>query len=371
MKIAVYGISLNEDRHVDRFMRSCEEADGVYISDTGSTDGTVEMLRERGAEVNCITVDPFRFDVARNLSLDFVPKDVDVCISLDLDEVLVPGWRKIVEDNWEPGVTKIVYPMVNDWEDEAQTRPHSTIWGYKVHSRHGYVWKYPVHVIPVAIEDNWERVKLVHGEIVRHYQDTSRKERKGRIAIYERHMDEYKDDHRMCYYYARELMNLQRFEEAEEWALRSLSLIPQYPEMCSSDGTLAVVRATTCRFIAGCKSGRNRPADEILVWIMRSLSEAPWSREPWMHMGRFWLSAKDWAAAESAFRRGHMIKAREASTNVIEEWCWDGRAESMWEEAKRELAKEQSQETVRKLDAQPCSAGAGDVLTSSSWKKEE
>ena len=31
-------------------MSSCTEADGVYVLDTGSTDGTVERLRELGVK---------------------------------------------------------------------------------------------------------------------------------------------------------------------------------------------------------------------------------------------------------------------------------------------------------------------------------
>ena len=47
--------------------------------------------------------------VARNLSLELVPADADVCLSIDLDEVLVPGWRAIVERAWTPGTTHLTY----------------------------------------------------------------------------------------------------------------------------------------------------------------------------------------------------------------------------------------------------------------------
>ncbi len=45
MKIVVYAICKNEAGHAERWMASMAEADGVYVLDTGSTDGTAERLR--------------------------------------------------------------------------------------------------------------------------------------------------------------------------------------------------------------------------------------------------------------------------------------------------------------------------------------
>ena len=103
MKIIIYAICKNEAQFAARFMASCAEADGVYVLDTGSTDGTPELLRRLGANVQTATIDPWRFDNARNASLERVPKDADVCICLDLDEVLCPGWREALEAAWAPG----------------------------------------------------------------------------------------------------------------------------------------------------------------------------------------------------------------------------------------------------------------------------
>ena len=66
-------------------MAFLREADGVYVLDTGSTDGTPELLRGLGAAVYEQTITPWRFDIARNASLEMLPEDADVCICLDLD----------------------------------------------------------------------------------------------------------------------------------------------------------------------------------------------------------------------------------------------------------------------------------------------
>ena len=69
-----------------------QEADQVVVLDTGSDDGTAGLLRARGASVTEESVSPWRFDTARNRSLELVPEDADICVCTDLDEVFHPGW---------------------------------------------------------------------------------------------------------------------------------------------------------------------------------------------------------------------------------------------------------------------------------------
>ena len=72
VKIAVYAISKNEEKFVERWVKSMDEADEIYVADTGSTDNTVELLKQKGIIVNSINIEPWRFDDARNKSLEFV-----------------------------------------------------------------------------------------------------------------------------------------------------------------------------------------------------------------------------------------------------------------------------------------------------------
>ena len=73
MKIVVYAISKNEARFARRWMASMSEADQVVVLDTGSTDETVSLLRSRGAQVTVESIAPWRFDTARNRSLELAP----------------------------------------------------------------------------------------------------------------------------------------------------------------------------------------------------------------------------------------------------------------------------------------------------------
>ena len=69
-KICVYAICKNEEQFVDRWVDSMQEADAIYVLDTGSTDQTVEKLKKRNVHVQREEINPWRFDVARNHSLD-------------------------------------------------------------------------------------------------------------------------------------------------------------------------------------------------------------------------------------------------------------------------------------------------------------
>src|SRR5688572_30281194 len=119
MKVAVYTIAKNEERFAERWARSCEEADYRVVLDTGSTDKTVERLRSLGVTVHSAEIRPWRFDVARNQSLALVPEDAEVCIALDMDEILVPGWREALERAWAPGTTMLRYPFVPEIDPET------------------------------------------------------------------------------------------------------------------------------------------------------------------------------------------------------------------------------------------------------------
>jgi glycosyltransferase involved in cell wall biosynthesis len=145
LKIVVYAIAKEEIRHVARFVDGARDADLIVVADTGSTDGTVEALRRAGAEVHSIFVSPWRFDDARNAALALTPADADVCVSLDLDEVLQPGWRAALEQAWTAKATRARYRFVASWN--ADGSPGLTFWNERIHARSGYRWRMPIHEV--------------------------------------------------------------------------------------------------------------------------------------------------------------------------------------------------------------------------------
>ena len=73
MKICVYAIAKNEAKFAARWAASMREADEIYVLDTGSEDDTDSILRKHHVHVAQAKINPWRFDSARNASLDLVP----------------------------------------------------------------------------------------------------------------------------------------------------------------------------------------------------------------------------------------------------------------------------------------------------------
>ena len=136
MKICVYAICKNEEKHVNRWVESMKEADEIYVLDTGSTDQTKEKLENLGVKVTRKLISPWRFDNARNESLKLVPLDTDICVCTDLDEVFEPGWRKSLEEQWTPNTTKARYNY--NWSLDQNNNPKVNFYIEKIHTSHNY-----------------------------------------------------------------------------------------------------------------------------------------------------------------------------------------------------------------------------------------
>ena len=340
MKIALYGICKNELAYVDRLLDTAKDADLVLIADTGSTDGTVERLKERGVEVHEIMVSPFRFDLARQHALSLLPDDVDVAVSVDMDEVLTPNWREVIERHWEVGKTTMLrYPYIHAWEDEAQTIPRITMQGFKVHCPKSYMWKYPLHEILEPIKE--ENLKLIDEQILIHYPDWTKEERGTRIDIIAREVKDNPQDERMAHLYGRELWLKQRWEEAIEALLHHLDITKAYTVEDME------TRASTCTYIAKCfmslsndtkldMTTRKQNAESAVVWLQRAVGEHPYQRGTWLTLADAWMTLGDYASAYACAVRGLAIKNRNASSETYE-WFWDERADKLLDEAKAKM----------------------------------
>jgi glycosyltransferase involved in cell wall biosynthesis len=288
MKIAVYAIVLNEIKFVERFVESAAAADLIFVADTGSTDGTTQKLEELA---NCeypaglirsqsISIKPWRFDDARNTALALLPDDIDVCVSLDLDEVLQPGWREEIERVWIPGTTRLRYGF--DWGAGIQFQYE------KIHGRHGYRWFLPCHEYPVSdrITESWantDKLLVVH-------QPDPEKSRGQYLDLLRISVEENPTEPRNAFYYARELSFRSMWREAIVEAQRYL-LLPR--------ATWANERCYAMRVIARSHQELGQWAD-ALKWLRDACSEAPETREPWYELALACYRTSRWAESLGA-----------------------------------------------------------------------
>lgn len=304
MKVAIYTIALNEEGFVDRFMDSAQEADVVVVADTSSTDNTVSKLRARGAIVEIIKVDPWRFDVARNISMHLVPADVDVCVCIDLDEVLTPGWRAALEAAWTPETDRLRYKYV--W-NQVNGKDGITFWYDKIHTRHGFRWVKPVHEVLEFYGKKGEEPKpevqtYCHDFTLRHFPDPT-KSRSSYLPLLELGVREQPNDDRNSHYLGREYMYYNRPEDAIRELKRHLSL---------PTANWDAERAASMRYIARCYNALGNPS-EAERWFIRATAEASATREPWVELGQFLYYRHDFLGAYSALKRALSIEEMPSS----------------------------------------------------------
>lgn len=282
MKIAVYAISKNEEKFVERFYESAKDADHILIADTGSTDNTIsEAKKFEKIHIFNIGVKPWRFDDARNTSLALLPHDIDICISLDLDEVMSPGWREIVEKNFVGDTNKLKY--LYDWGSGVRFKID------KIHSRFGYRWKYPCHEILVPDARTKENIKDIPDLLIEHYPD-SFKSRGSYLELLKCGTQELPQDARIAFYYGRELF----FAKLWDFAITELS---RYVELPSAKWNAE--KAYAMRIISKCLIEK-KDFKKALTWIEKGIKIAPERRESWYYLAYIKYLTQNWKECLSA-----------------------------------------------------------------------
>lgn len=309
MKVAVYAIAKNEERFVDRFMDSLREADYVCVLDTGSTDGTVERLRMRGAMVEREVFEPFRFDAARNRSMELIPADADVGLCLDLDEVLRPGWREKLEDAWKPGTDLGAYLCV--CSRNADGSEGTAFLRRKLHRPGAYRWKYPVHeVLEYCGDGSWGGYVEIPELAADHLPDEG-KSRAQYLPLLELAVREDPEDARCAHYLGREYMYRGMWDRAIEELERHLAL---------PKATWNEERCASMRYLSACHISKGAFEDAV-CWAMRAAAEAPWLRESWYCAQRAAYFRQDWYGVVSFGLQATKIRER-SSTAINEADAW-------------------------------------------------
>lgn len=286
MKLGVYAIALNEESYVERWMDALIAellpGDTITVCDTGSTDNTLREFRRlsyqrSGVNIHSISVKPWRFDTARSAALALVPADMDMVWSLDLDEFPQPGWRKAIEDAYNGAVetgaepARIRYKFIWSFLDDGS--PGYQFWADKLHARHGFTWKGIAHEWLTADKDfhpgdgNYAAHIFTDEVVVHHHQDKAKERNDRDMSLMEKALAEQPDNHRMQYYYGRQLYFNQRYDEARVWLQKALD---------NPNNRWADERSQAMIYICWSRGGWE--------WLLKAIAEAPHRREPWYRL---------------------------------------------------------------------------------------
>ena len=323
MKIAVYGIALNEAKHVKRFMEACKGADLVVIADTGSTDGTQQLFTKHGATVHHISVRPFRFDDARNAALALVPADVDICVSLDIDEVPDPDFFDKLREAWKPDTTRaFVF-----WNTDGQLWANNN----RVHQRYGYRWIKPCHEVTTTSMGTIDNEVVIETTVT--HEPDNNKSRAQYLPMLKAAIEEEPHDARMWHYYIRELYFHKKWKEITE-------AIDVFLKGRSNTGW-NIEFAASCRAVgdAYVELGDD---DSALEWFLKGTREAPDQLETWLPLAHWYYRYAQWEECLNAANKVNEL-TRDSHYLVNDSvWKWrmfDLLAISSWNLGKRGSAK--------------------------------
>ena len=352
MKIAVYAICKDEEKHVRRWMDSARDADYICLLDTGSTDETLRIahqwdlantgplvIRDRAEFEPWSTLDeydaiaqhgwPWRFDAARNRSMELIPEDTDVCICLDLDEILCPGWREAIERVWNDLDTTGRYEYV--WNFRPDGSDGVKYLGEKIHRYGGCRWVGAVHEV---LRYDGPRVDVqIPGLRIEHHADDG-KSRSNYLPMLELAVREDPDNDRNMHYLGREYFFRGQYEKAIETLRRHLEL---------PTATWDEERAASMRYI-GLSFERLDDMVQADAWLLNAHIQAPKQREPLVERAKLALSEQRWGSAVTLCEEALGLTERPMTymcdPYAWNEGPWDLMAVALWYVGKRESARE-------------------------------
>jgi len=306
-KVCVYAICKNESKFIERWVKSMSEADAIYVLDTGSTDNSMEIFKKLGVNAKSEVITPWRFDVARNKSLDMVPLDTDICVCTDLDEEFTPGWRAKLEAIWNENTHKVKYNY--NWSFDEYGNPATTFYIEKIHRRKGYKWVHPVHEVLNVIENE---VSVLAPEItLNHYPDRT-KSRSSYLPLLELSVEEEPNDDRNMHYLGREYMYYGRYQESIDTLIRHLNL---------PTAKWDAERCASMRFIGRCYLNLKRPK-EAEMWFKEAIKEASYLRESYVELAQLYLDQKRYEEAYQLLSNAFRIKEK-APIYINEAFAWN------------------------------------------------
>lgn len=312
LKICVYGITKNESELLHRAVKSAEAADLIIFGDTANDQATRDLeAYHPKLNIEQISISPWRFDDARNAVLALIPSDVDVCVPLDSDEVLAPGWREEIERTWQPDTTIMRY--MYDWSKGV------TFMQAKIHARNGYRWTRPCHEIITRYGDGPDVYASTDKFLMHHHPDDT-KPRSYYLPLLRMGYREAPMDDRSVFYYGRELYLRSNYS----------GITDAVKEACKREGTRVLKEALEL-----IKDAPNR-AEASYAWRMigemnkdeeafkMAIKEAPHMRDPYIFYADYLYHEKRFKDALDQVHHALNFISVRTGDYMVDPKCWSG-----------------------------------------------
>lgn len=179
MMIGIFAIMLNEAAYVDRWAKAVQcisdAFDCMLVVDGGSTDGTVDHLRDFNIPV---VTRPFSQHFANQRNYGLEQMDADWILEIDADEIpsapLLGGLRALVDDAVRAGIDCIGIPRFNFIDDLLVLGPgyKHLDYQYRLHRRTCH-WRGAVHEELVGYRARHE-LRIEDGHFLVHDKSSAR-----------------------------------------------------------------------------------------------------------------------------------------------------------------------------------------------------
>jgi len=219
--IALAIIVKNEAHNLGPLLQSVEGCfDQIHITDTGSTDSTIQLLNDDKLSVVAkapVFVSHFKwcddFAKARNYNFSQVPKSMDYVMWMDADDVLSDKDAFI---HWRDNTLHTAHRHFANYNYayDNHGNPACTFFRERViRNNYGFYWKYFIHEGIVHDGDKKVDDMFCPTWTINHSRTKAdeKADRNRNIAIFEKHKEEGELDPRMQYYYAKELFDAGHF----------------------------------------------------------------------------------------------------------------------------------------------------------------
>lgn len=274
MKIGVYGLVENIGDRSSVWMQHLQDADYVLLGDVGSVDNSCRDLEQYGANVYSITVNPWRYDVARNTLISLMPRDINIAIALDFNQTLPFNWKEIILKNWLPGTTKIKckFKHINNNISFIE----------KIHSNNGHYWNRPVYECLNLTSP--EQIVVCNDLII-----TEEFEYKwgNWHQLLQTAVDENPKDDELIFRLAHSWATIGHWQNSIDMHKRTLV-----------DSNSSLYKSESMIHLSGLEHHK------LPYWLTRAVVECPWRRETWFELACYYYRQHEWTLCLS-----HSIKA--------------------------------------------------------------
>jgi glycosyltransferase involved in cell wall biosynthesis len=256
----------------------------LIVVDTGSTDQTVAIAKDRGAKVREMVWDD-DFASARNISFDQCTSDW--IMWLDADDVLpnttkdlICGLKEWLSDDYDAVSGPYHYIIASDGTVQIKTNRERLI-----RREANLKWEGSVHeVIPI----HHDRLLTVPELIVEHRPNPQRRSlnEHRNIRILEREIKSEEARPRTWFYYGNELYDHGRWEEAAS----------AYRKFLSMEGGFVGDRYWAFLFVAESARQLGEP-DMVRRASLDAIAEDPSRAEAFVSLGRYYFDSGEWEKA--------------------------------------------------------------------------